>query len=179
MYISKELNETLPNQGHYFNERMATKRFTPAGPDHAQMAAMAGIVDYFKALGQHHFGQKVSEIPSNMTKRLGDLQQKTEENMLLPLLDYINSRNDIRLLGPKVIESRVPTVSLVCEERPELVADRLAEKGILVGWGDFYAVRLLEALGIDCEQGVLRISFVHYTQSREVKNLINALDQVL
>ena len=49
----------------------------------------------------------------------------------------------------------------------------------MVGWGDFYAVRLLEALGVDCEQGVLRISFVHYTQSREVKNLINALDQVL
>jgi selenocysteine lyase/cysteine desulfurase len=43
------------------------------------------------------------------------------------------------------------------------VAAALAPHGIAAGGGHFYAVRLLEALGIDPDRGVLRVSFVHYT----------------
>ena len=46
MTIRRGLAEALPNQGHYFNAGALTKRFTPAGPDHAQIAACAGIADY-------------------------------------------------------------------------------------------------------------------------------------
>ena len=45
--------------------------------------------------------------------------------------------------------------------------------------GDFYVVRALEALGIDPEHGVLRVSFTHYTTEDEVARLIKALDQVI
>lgn len=45
--------------------------------------------------------------------------------------------------------------------------------------GDFYAVRPLEALGIDPARGVLRLSFVHYTSEAEVAQLMLALDAVL
>ena len=50
MYLSKRLNNLLENQGHYFNEHIPTKRFTPAGPDHAQIASLAGIADYVDAI---------------------------------------------------------------------------------------------------------------------------------
>jgi selenocysteine lyase/cysteine desulfurase len=43
----------------------------------------------------------------------------------------------------------------------------------------FYARRLVEALGIDAEHGVLRLSFLHYTSPAEIDQLIEALDQVL
>ncbi|MGE4326576.1 MAG: aminotransferase class V-fold PLP-dependent enzyme, partial [Pseudodonghicola sp.] len=39
MVIRRPLGELLPNQGHYFNGGTLYKRFTPAGPDHAQVAA--------------------------------------------------------------------------------------------------------------------------------------------
>jgi len=45
--------------------------------------------------------------------------------------------------------------------------------------GNFYAVRLLEALGVDAERGVLRLSFLHYTSAEEIEQLIAALDVVL
>ncbi|MEL7115567.1 MAG: nitrogen fixation protein NifS, partial [Pseudomonadota bacterium] len=45
--------------------------------------------------------------------------------------------------------------------------------------GDFYAVRPLEAMGVDLERGVLRLSFVHYTSADDVQGLIQALDAVL
>ena len=54
MTINRELGMTLPNQGHYFNADSLYKRFTPAGPDHAQIAASAGIADYIDDVYSHH-----------------------------------------------------------------------------------------------------------------------------
>ena len=59
------------------------------------------------------------------------------------------------------------------------VAKKLSELNVLAGGDDFYAVRLLEALGVDMDHGALRLSFVHYTKEEEVKAVIQALDEVL
>ena len=99
--------------------------------------------------------------------------------LLQPLLDYLAARNDLRLIGPRAAEGRAPTVA-VALDRPALpVAEALAPLGIMAGGGDFYAVRPLEALGVDRAKGVLRLSFVHYTAPEEVTKLISALDRVL
>jgi len=45
--------------------------------------------------------------------------------------------------------------------------------------GNFYAYRLIEALGLEPENGALRLSFVHYTNKNEIDQLLNALDSVL
>ena len=57
MVIRRELGMSLPNQGHYFNADSLYKRFTPAGPDHAQVAACAGMADYVDEVHAHHFQQ--------------------------------------------------------------------------------------------------------------------------
>ena len=57
MVIDPALVHQLPNQGHEFNE-IAIKRLTPAGPDHAQVAAIAGIIDYFEQLDAHHYPER-------------------------------------------------------------------------------------------------------------------------
>jgi selenocysteine lyase/cysteine desulfurase len=56
---------------------------------------------------------------------------------------------------------------------------RLAEHKLGVGVGHFYAYRLIEALGIDTDDGVVRTSFVHYTSPEEITRLIEALDTLL
>ena len=56
MVIREEWGMDLPNQGHHFNGDVLYKRFTPAGPDHAQIAASAGMADYFEAMSAHHGG---------------------------------------------------------------------------------------------------------------------------
>ena len=55
MVVRQGVAEALPNQAHYFNAQVPTAKFTPAGPDHAQIAACAGIVDYYEDLHRHHF----------------------------------------------------------------------------------------------------------------------------
>jgi len=49
----------------------------------------------------------------------------------------------------------------------------------MAGAGDFYAVRTLKSLGVKSQNGVLRLSFVHYTTREEVGLLINSLQRVL
>ncbi|MBO9466854.1 aminotransferase class V-fold PLP-dependent enzyme [Tropicibacter sp. R15_0] len=170
MTIKRSLGMTLPNQAHYFNADSLYKRFTPAGPDHAQVAASAGMVDYIEDLAGHHGVDR---------SKVHDLMRDHESALLQPLLDYLKGRNDLRLLGPEEAAGRAPTVA-VCANRPGLeLATELANHGIMAGGGDFYAVRVLEALGIKPEHGVLRLSFTHYTHQDEIEQLIKALDQVL
>lgn len=176
MVIRRALGEALPNQGHYFNGDALYKRFTPAGPDHAQIAASAGMVDYFDAMAAHH---GITGDAATMAAGVHDLMRAHETNLLQPLLDYLISKNSVRLLGPARADRRAPTVALVTHEPAAGLAEQLAPLGIMAGGGDFYALRALQAQGVDPAHGVLRVSFTHYTSEGEVAKLIGALDQVI
>ncbi|WP_233270526.1 aminotransferase class V-fold PLP-dependent enzyme [Chachezhania sediminis] len=178
MAIRRELGMLLPNQGHVFNGDTLYKRFTPAGPDHAQVAACAGIADYIDALAAHH-GVAGDAQPAARGAFVHDLMRQREFEAMLPLLDALKDRNDVRLLGPADAESRAPTLALDLGRPAEPVAAALAEKGIIAGGGDFYAGRALSAMGVKRENGVLRLSFTHYTSDAEIAKLIGALDTVL
>ena len=176
MVIRRALGALLPNQGHYFNAGSLYKRFTPAGPDHAQVAACAGMADYFDSLANHH---SIQGLPSARMAGVHDLMRAHETTLLQPLLDFLSARNDLRLLGPRNAENRAPTVALDLGRDPAPIAQALAAKGINAGAGDFYAVRALEGQGVNSKRGVLRLSFVHYTSVDEIDALIAALDSVL
>ena len=178
MVVKRALGEKLPNQGHYFNAKYLAKRFTPAGPDHAQIAACAGIADYIDALHKHHGGPS-SASPTERGEFVHDLMRAHETEIMPPLLEWVTSKNSVRLLGPVEAELRAPTVALDIKQSPKEVAEKLARKGIMAGSGDFYAVRALEAHGIDTSKGVLRLSYVHYTNREEIEKLVDALDTVI
>jgi len=176
MVIRRDLGEQLPNQGHYFNANTLYKRFTPAGPDHAQVAASAGMADYVDALADHH---GIDGDAGKRAEAVHDMMRGHEVRLLQPVLDYLRARNDVRLLGPMQAEMRAPTVAVELDESGEGVAARLATHGIMAGGGDFYAVRALEAMGVDVAKGVLRLSFVHYTAQSDIDQLLEALEREL
>lgn len=179
MAIRRELAEELPVEGHWFNARPPSKRLVPAGPDHAQVAACAGIADYLDALWHHHFPDLADPGPKARAAAVSALMRAHETRLLGPLLDTLNGRRGIRLLGPARPEGRAPTVALALPRPGAEAAAALAVRGIIAGGGDFYARRPLEALGIDPDRGVLRLSFVHYAEADEVDRLIAALDCIL
>ena len=177
MVIRHALGALLPNQGHHFNGDALYKRFTPAGPDHAQVAACAGMADYVDAFYAHHC--KGEATPAKRASAVHDLMRAHETVLLQPLLDALKARNSARLLGPDQATGRAPTVAVALNQPGEDVAKALVKHGIMAGGGDFYAGRALEGMGVDAEQGVLRLSFTHYTTQAEVDQLLNALEDVL
>ena len=98
MIVRPALGEKLPNQDHHFNADMLYKRFTPIGPDHAQIEAFTGIADYCDALYEWHFTEVADPVRRNDAVR--HLMRQWEIKFLQPLLDYIQNKNSINLLGP-------------------------------------------------------------------------------
>jgi selenocysteine lyase/cysteine desulfurase len=177
MAIRPDLARALPNQGHYFNDTKLRYRLTPSGPDHAQIAATAGIVDYLEQVAAL---APATVSDANPFRRAHAAMRAQEVALAAPLLDYLRSRNDIRLIGPSDPVNRAPTISVLASEPGIDIARRLARHGVMASGGNFYAVRLLEALGIDpVNHGVLRLSFVHYTTPDEIQQSIRALDAEL
>ncbi len=177
MVIRREFGEELPAQSHYFNADSLYKRFTPAGPDHAQIAACAGMADYIDVLHARHFAPQPD--PAARNRAVHDLMRAQEIAVVAPLMNYLAARNDVRLIGPRDPAARAPTVAVALDRDAGPVSEALALEGIGAWAGDFYAVRPLEAMGVDMSKGVLRLSLVHYTSDADVARLIGALDRVL
>jgi selenocysteine lyase/cysteine desulfurase len=177
MILAEDFGAELPAQGHYFNAGALYKRFTPAGPDHAQIAACAGMADYVDALHAHHFAPEADAAVRG--RAVHDLMRAQEVAAVAPLLEFLASRNDLRLIGPRQAEARAPTVAVSLDRAAEPVSEALGREGIACWAGDFYAVRPLEAMGVDLGRGVLRMSLAHYTSAEDVARLIAALERVL
>jgi cysteine desulfurase family protein (TIGR01976 family) len=176
MVVRAPVLEQLGNQGHYFNSAQREKWLLPAGPDHAQVAASAGIAAYFEELYRHHFGTGEAGT-SEKAEKVRRAMRAAEAALLAQLLDFCRHDRRVRLLGPEDPQERAPTVSLrTLEASPNEIAARLSGKGIAAGAGHFYAARLLDAVGIPAEIGVLRLSFVHYTSQHDLNQLLTALD---
>lgn len=176
MGVRRDFAAALPAQGHAFNAGTLHKRLTPAGPDHAQVAACAGIADYVDALYDHHV--IAGRDGAGRAEVVGKLMRDHEARVAAPLLDWIADREDLRLIGPRRMADRVPTFAIGCAA-PGAVAASLARRGVMVGAGDFYAHRALRAHGIAPDPGVLRLSLAHYTAPEEVDRLIGALGEAL
>jgi cysteine desulfurase family protein (TIGR01976 family) len=178
MFMRRELNAQLPNQGHFFNAELAGKRFTPAGPDHAQIATVNGVMDYLHAVADHHGsgGKPVQD----QAAAVRTLFRGHETGLLQPLLDFLSSHPKLRLIGRGQATDRAPTVAFTLKSGSSAqLAERLAAAKLGVGVGNFYAYRLLQALGIDTDDGAVRASFVHYTSKEEVGRLIETLRKLL
>jgi cysteine desulfurase family protein (TIGR01976 family) len=82
------------------------------------------------------------------------------------------------LYGLPGMDGRVPTFAFNVDGlSPRSAAERLAERGIAVWDGNYYAVEVMERLGLG-EAGAVRAGFVHYNTAGEVDRLLGALDEL-
>ena len=73
------------------------------------------------------------------------------------------------------LDERVATVSITVRDKPAAeVAAHLGERGIFVWDGHFYAVDVIEHLGLEPE-GMVRIGLLHYNTAAEVDRLLEEL----
>ena len=167
LYGKRDVLEELPSVHHDFiREDDVPYKLQPGNVCFELAHGVPGIYEYFAALGPSAW----PDIAAH------------EEALSERLLAFLRDRKGVKIHGERIAsrELRVPTISFTVAGRSsqEIVAAVDAHR-VGIRWGDFYARRLVDALGVRAQGGVIRASMVHYNTVGEVDRLVAALDDVL
>lgn len=94
------------------------------------------------------------------------------------LWNGLGSIRGLRLYGPPPGEERTSTVSFTLRGLPAIEVSRhLGERGFFLSHGNFYAMTVVERLGL-ASQGLVRIGCAAYTTDEEVLDLLSAVREL-
>ena len=101
----------------------------------------------------------------------------------MPKIVGLSQRHSVgRIIGERTAAGglRVPTVSFTARNRSSAeIVSAMDSYNIGIRYGDFYARRLVEHIGLQPKDGVVRISMVHYNTIEEIDRLIERLVPLL
>jgi cysteine desulfurase family protein (TIGR01976 family) len=184
LFGTQEALAGLEGPNHFFIPRTEVSyAFEPGGVSHEGCAAILGLWPYLASLA----GVGGDEGPQRaVLERAYGVIADRETRLQARLIDYLKSRSDVRIIGPDTTDpSRVSTVSFVhARQRSEQIAKAANQRRFGIRYGHFYAYRMCARLAEagrlhDPEDGVVRVSLLHYNTSDEVDRLIECLDTLL
>src|SRR3712207_2932323 len=83
------------------------------------------------------------------------------------------------LYGVTEVEGRTPTFCFTVDGvTPRAVSEQLAERGIYTWDGNYYALSLMQALGLEEHGGAVRAGFLHYNTAAEAERLCDAVEEI-
>jgi cysteine desulfurase family protein (TIGR01976 family) len=182
LYGKRALLQAARNLNHHFitDDNVAYK-FLPGGPNHEFAAGSVGMADYFDALHAHHTLAPANSFHARL-QAVYKLIAAHEAKLADRVVSFLQSCRDVRIVGrrPSSDGRLAPVIAFHVPGRPsaEIVAT-LNARQIAIGHGDFWAARLIKALGLTADDGVVRIGLAHYNDERDVERLLTALDQAL
>lgn len=176
-----ELLRELPGINHFFIvPGDIPYKFQPGGPNYELGHGLLGLADYLAELASAH-GAGGDGLAAQADLAFA-LFAEHEERLVARLLDFLASKPAVRVVGPKTADRarRVPTVSfVVAGKRSDAITLAVDAHRIGIRHGDFYARRLIDALDLSAQGGVVRVSMVHYNTLAEVDRLVAALDPLM
>lgn len=182
LYVRKEILQQLPGINHFFiGNNEGAYKLQPGNVNYELSYGLIGVIDYLRSVYKLHSGAKSNKL-SEQLKFVFELFAEQEELIARPLIDFLNSRKNIKIIGEKlaVKNLRVPTVSFVGDDtKSSSIPLKVDSHKIAIRYGDFYARRLIDDLGLSKQDGVVRVSLVHYNTLEEVNRLISVLDRIL
>jgi selenocysteine lyase/cysteine desulfurase len=151
LYGRTESQTRIKSLGHYFNPSETLKdKIGLAGSSYELLNSIPTVVQYF--------GSDIKTAWAEIASHEQKLQGK--------LLEFLTSRSDVTIHGERRSDAtiRVPTISFTVEGRTSQSVVVEVEKSSSLGirWGHFFSYRLVtQRLGLS-EDGVIRVSMVHY-----------------
>jgi cysteine desulfurase family protein (TIGR01976 family) len=170
-WMRTDLAETLPAERvRPAGLRPPGHRFETGTQLHENIAGFVAAVEYLADLGTG------KDLGGRLDSAFDAIQTRETElagNLLRGLGDLPN----VRVAGVQDADAhkRVGTFGLIVEKQPASLARALGEKGIYTWSGNFYAQNVVEHLGLDLEEGLLRIGLMHYNTDREIQRCVEQL----
>jgi cysteine desulfurase family protein (TIGR01976 family) len=157
-------------------------KFETGTQNHEGIAGVLGALEYFEWLGKTFGGEQEEGLRESgyVGRRLEFKKALTAvrahefelSRFLLSELAHIPGLRLYGLSDPRKLVERVPTFSFTLKGRhPRKVAEALANAGIYVWDGNYYALAVTERLGVEATGGMVRVGAVHYNTLAEVARL--------
>lgn len=145
-------------------------RWMTGTQNHEGIAGVTAAIEYLASLGN---GEGLRQKLVAAYHRIAD----HERELMEVFLHRLGSQQAWTLTGVQVPDPsrRVATFALRGPVDPATASRKLAEKGICSYAGNFYALPVTEALGLESKGGFLRVGAVHYNTVDEIHRLWDEL----
>jgi cysteine desulfurase family protein (TIGR01976 family) len=175
-WARKELFEAWPaDRVRPADEFPAGHRFETGTLSHEAIAAATAAVDYLASLGEG----------SDRRARLDDAYARIrsyEEDLSAHALRRLSAIPGLTLYGvadPAAVAKRTATFCVTVEgHAPRALAEALGAESIATWDGNYYALSIMQRLGLEEHGGGLRIGFLHYTTREEVDRALDVLERL-
>jgi cysteine desulfurase family protein (TIGR01976 family) len=162
----------------------APERVEMGTQNHEGIAGAAAAADFYASLAGYRTASGSKRDNDSTSSRRGALElsfaglRAHSTPQVVRLWEALSSINGVQLFGPPPHVARTPTVSFIVKNVGSTeVARRLAERGLFVSHGDFYAQTVVDRLGLQPE-GLVRVGCACYTSDEEIERLIEAIRDI-
>ena len=177
LFGSHELLEDLRPYKVRPSRNSVPERWETGTLAHESLAGMIAAVDYIAELSGSRSGDRRRAVLEGM-RAIRDHEAELSQRFLSGVAEM----ERVRLFGisdPARVGERTPTFAIrLGNEPPIRTAERLAERGIFVWDGDYYALEVMERLGLQSSGGAVRIGFCHYNTLEEIDRVLEALREL-
>jgi len=168
-------------------------RWETGTQNHEGLAGLLGVVDYLSLLGREqdiHYKDafKVDAAGHPYSSRQRELKvamqaiMDYERGLSAQLLAGLREIRGLQVYGitdPQDFAWRVPTVACNIQGyAPRELAEFLAAQEIFAWDGNYYALGIMERLGLEERGGALRLGMTHYNTPEEIDRVLEALEQL-
>lgn len=157
--------------------------------NHECLAGLSAAVEHLAWVGET-FGGAGDDASFGSTytgraltlKRAMQTLRAYEQGLMARLLTGLHSLGDATVYGPGAGDTHVPRIPTVAWTWPRLApratCELLAEHNICAWSGNYYALRLMERLGLEGDGGAIRLGLAHYNTADEVDRVLDVLRRV-
>lgn len=136
------------------------------------IAGVAAAVNYLASLGK---GDTTRHALVDAFGSIAEYESSLGERFL----EGVSDQPKVTVYGSPTMEGRVSTFAISVDGRhPADVARHLIDRGLYVWSGHYYAVNVMDRLGVLDSGGLVRIGFVHYNTHDEVDRALEALSEL-
>jgi cysteine desulfurase family protein (TIGR01976 family) len=167
--IRRDLAESWPaDRVRPASETPAGHRFETGTPSFEALAGTVAAIEYVEGLGDGDLEAAYERI------------REHEEELSRRVLDGLLAIDGVTLYGIRDdVRQRTPTFCFTVDDvTPRAVAEQLAERDVYVWDGNYYALALMQSLGLEERGGAVRAGFLHYNTAAEADRLCAAVEEI-
>jgi cysteine desulfurase family protein (TIGR01976 family) len=172
----------------------APERWETGTQNHEGLAGLTGVIDYLAMLGREQGERYGSAFVDSNGVSIYAGRQRDLKIAMQAMMDYerglsayllagLREIAGIRVYGitnPQQLSQRVPTVICNLDSHdPRAAAAYLAALGIFAWDGNYYALGIMERLGLEERGGALRLGMAHYNTVEEIDRVLACLERMV